>query len=83
MSKLKLVKGLSYTGHGVSATDKRPIIDVPDKSTADELIASGYFTLIAEDTAPAEKPKEKAPTDKPEGTGAAEKSKEKVPAKKG
>lgn len=83
MSKLKLVKGLSYAGYGVSATAKRPIIDAPDKSTADKLIASGYFTLIAEDTAPAEKPKEKTPADKPEGAGAAEKSKEKAPAKKG
>ena len=48
MFKLKLVRGLSYSGYGVKATNQRPIITVDKKEAADALIASGHFSLIAE-----------------------------------
>jgi len=43
MYKLKLVKGHSYTGYGVKATQKSPFVEVSSKEISDSLIASGYF----------------------------------------
>lgn len=52
MYKLKLLRGRSYTGNGVKATAVSPIIEVESKETSDSLIASGYFSLVSEATAP-------------------------------
>lgn len=53
MYKLKLVKGHSYTGYGVKATQKSPFVEVSSKEISDSLIASGYFSLAAETETPA------------------------------
>lgn len=45
MYKVKLIKGLSYTG-AVHATKKDPYAEVEKKETADALVASGYFELV-------------------------------------
>lgn len=47
MSKVKLIKGRSYSGYGVKVSIECPCVDV-DKKVADALVASGYFSLIAE-----------------------------------
>lgn len=47
MEHLKLTKGLSYRGHGITATKAKPDVYTEDKETASALIASGYFTSIA------------------------------------
>ncbi|MCD7958219.1 MAG: hypothetical protein LUF89_01505 [Ruminococcus sp.] len=52
MYKLKLVKGHSYTGYGVKATQKSPFVEVSSKEISDSLIASGYFSLAAETETP-------------------------------
>ena len=46
MCKVKLIKGLSYTGYGVHATVESPCADVEKKEVADALVASGYFSVI-------------------------------------
>lgn len=43
MKHLKLVRGLSYVGRGVTATKAAPNVTVMDDGQADELIATGYF----------------------------------------
>lgn len=48
MFKLKLIKGRSYTGHGVNATHTRPLVEVDKKKVSDALIASGYFSFVEE-----------------------------------
>ena len=48
MYKLKLIKGRSYTGYGVTATSVSPIVDVESEETAKTLIASKYFSVISE-----------------------------------
>ena len=45
MYKVKLIKGLSYTG-AVRATKKDPFVEVEEKETAEALVASGYFELV-------------------------------------
>lgn len=47
MYKVKLIKGLSYTG-AVQATKENPYVDVEDKETADAVVATGYFELVEE-----------------------------------
>ena len=47
MYKVKLIKGLSYTG-AVHATKEDPYVDVEDKETADAVVATGYFELVEE-----------------------------------
>lgn len=47
MYKVKLIKGLSYTG-AVHATKENPYVDVEDKETADAVVATGYFELVEE-----------------------------------
>lgn len=44
MKHLKLSKGLSYMGHGVTVTRQEPDVFVEDADTAAALIATGYFT---------------------------------------
>ncbi len=46
MYKLKLIKGLSYSGV-VKATKKAPYVETDDEATAALAVASGYFTLVA------------------------------------
>ena len=46
MYKLKLIKGLSYSGV-VKATKKNPIVEVADEATAQAAVASGYFAMIS------------------------------------
>ena len=48
MYKLKLIRGRSYAGYGVKATNAAPFVEVKDKQTADCLVASGHFELIGE-----------------------------------
>lgn len=47
MYKLKLIKGLSYTG-AVHATRDNPYVDVESKEAADAVVATGYFELVEE-----------------------------------
>lgn len=42
--KLKLVKGMSYTGV-ISATKKNPFVVTENKKIVDEAIATGFFVL--------------------------------------
>lgn len=51
MYRIKLTKGLSYTGI-VSATKEHPIVCVEDEAVAEQAIASGYFEPIGEAEAP-------------------------------
>lgn len=46
MLKLKLIKGGSYTGYGVTASTKNPFIVVDKKDVYTALIASGYFSAV-------------------------------------
>lgn len=48
--RIKLIKGMSYTGNGIQATKKNPEITVEDKATAEKAVASGFFKLIEETT---------------------------------
>lgn len=48
MYRLKLIKGLSYTGK-VKATANRPFTEVEDKADADYLVGTGYFKLVDEE----------------------------------
>lgn len=50
MIKLKLIKGLSYSGI-VSATAKSPYVSVEDEAAANMAVASGYFAIVAEEDA--------------------------------
>lgn len=43
MKHLKLKRGMSYSGRGVTATKAAPNVTVMDDAQADELIATGYF----------------------------------------
>lgn len=47
MYKVKLIKGLSYTG-AVHATKENPYVDVESKEAADAAVATGYFELVEE-----------------------------------
>lgn len=40
--EISLTKGMSYTGYGIKATKKNPIVTVDD-ATAVKLLATGYF----------------------------------------
>lgn len=45
MFKVKLIKGLSYTG-AVRVTKADPVAEVEEKELAEALVASGYFELV-------------------------------------
>lgn len=47
MKHLKLKRGLSYAGYGVTASKASPDVLVEDESTAAALLASGYFKEVA------------------------------------
>lgn len=55
MHHLKLCRGLSYCNVSgtVKATNKQPDIYIEDKAAADAAVASGFFSLIGEEDAPA------------------------------
>lgn len=46
--RIKLIKGMSYTGNGIQATKRNPEVTVEDKATAEKAVASGFFKLIEE-----------------------------------
>lgn len=46
MYHLRLVKALSYTGYGLSATKKKPDVFTEDGNIAEALVDTGYFQLI-------------------------------------
>lgn len=46
---LKLSKGLSYFGNGITATKEQPDVFVDSKAAADAAVATGYFKLIGGD----------------------------------
>ena len=50
MDKLKLIKGRSYTGYGISATPDCPFVETDKKEISDSLVASGYFSFVEEDS---------------------------------
>lgn len=66
MFKVKLIKGLSYTG-AIKVTKANPYAEVEKKETADALVATGYFEIveITEDKAP-EVPADPAVTGEPD-----------------
>ena len=49
MYKLKLIKGRSYTGYGISATLDCPFIETDKKEISDSLVSSEYFSFVGED----------------------------------
>jgi len=55
MYHLKLCRGLSYCNASgtVRATRKQPDVYISDKTDADAAVASGFFTFIGEEDAPA------------------------------
>ena len=65
MYKVKLIKGLSYTG-AVHATKDNPYVDVESKEAADAAVATGYFELVeatADDNTDGEKNDNSGATD--------------------
>lgn len=56
MPKVKLIKGLSYSGI-ISASYKNPLVDV-DNSKLEAVLATGYFALADKAPAPVKKPEE-------------------------
>ena len=55
MYRIKLIKGLSYTGI-VSATKEHPIVEVEDEAVAKLAIASGYFKPVSEEETTSSEP---------------------------
>lgn len=58
MYHLKLIKGLSYCGNGVTATRKTPDVFIENKAAADAAQASGYFRLVEASEAPPAQPED-------------------------
>lgn len=48
MYNLKLIKGRSYQGFGVKATNLKPLVAIKEEDKAEALVASGYFSLLSE-----------------------------------
>ena len=44
--KLKLIRGRSYTGHGIKATTKSHFVETNDKNIADYLVKCKRFELV-------------------------------------
>ena len=75
--KLKLIRGSSYTGVGVTATAKEPFVEVEDKRVVDYLVNEckrfgllsepGEFEAVEEDAADGETPSTPAASAVPEG----------------
>lgn len=43
MKHLKLKRGLSYMGYGVTVTKAKPTVSLEDDALAEKLLATGYF----------------------------------------
>ncbi|WP_176713715.1 hypothetical protein [Pseudobacillus wudalianchiensis] len=48
MTKLKLIKALSYSGI-VSADARNPFVEVKTKKEAEEAVKTGYFKIVNEE----------------------------------
>ena len=59
--RLKLIKGLSYSGI-IHATAKKPIVEVEDEAIATLAVASGYFVNLDADEVQAEEVEEETET---------------------
>lgn len=46
MYHIKLIKALSYTGFGISATKDKPDVYIEDDETAEKVLATGYFETV-------------------------------------
>ena len=46
MYRLKLIKGKTYWGRGVKASQSAPIVCVSDTEQANQLVRSGFFVLV-------------------------------------
>lgn len=46
MYRLKLIKGKTYWGRGVKASQSDPIVCVSDTEQANQLVQSGFFTFV-------------------------------------
>ena len=56
MLHLKLTKGLSYTGHGITASRQVPDVFSSDETVVAALLDTGYFALIGGSNTPAKAP---------------------------
>ncbi|MBQ9345826.1 MAG: hypothetical protein IJT94_00620 [Oscillibacter sp.] len=52
MYRLRLIKGRSYRGYGVTATRESPVVEVSDAATAQKLYESGYFDEVLTEQPP-------------------------------
>ena len=46
MYHIKLVKGRSYTGNGIRATNTKPDVYLDDENAAQKAVGSGYFVFV-------------------------------------
>jgi len=53
MRHLKLIKGRSYSGPGIRATNAKPFVSIENEAIADLAIASGYFVEVDGSDVPA------------------------------
>lgn len=49
MYRLKLIKGKTYWGAGVKASQEKPFVEVETEEHADHLVKTGYFIMIEEE----------------------------------
>ena len=63
MYKLRLARGMSYTGHGLKATKKEPYVNTPDKAVAEYLVESKHFEFAEHQAQGSETPPGVHPTD--------------------
>lgn len=52
MYHIKLIKALSYTGFGISATKKNPDVYIEDEDIYKKALSTGYFEDFSGDSAP-------------------------------
>ena len=72
MYELKLIRGRSYTGHGVQASAKKPLVYTDDKEVADYLVESRRFMLLGYLPETPETPEANAVPETPEVNGVAD-----------
>lgn len=56
MFHLKLIKGRSYRGRGITASITAPDVHIENQADADALVASGYFEIVPDGTPDTEPP---------------------------
>lgn len=49
MYRLKLIKGRTYWGAGVKASQEKPFVEVETEEHADHLVKTGYFIMVEEE----------------------------------